>query len=147
MSPTAPVPSETPPTAPCICGRLRRATRALTRLYDEALETADLTVTQFTVLRTLSSLKAPTLTELSDATGHERSGLWRTLQPLVRSGVVTSARVPGLPGARLQLTDLGRERLDRAQPGWSEAQARVTRLLGPRRNQLIALLSEIETLV
>src|SRR5207249_3579006 len=42
-----------PVTAPCACGRLRRATRALTQLYDDAMAPSGLRVTQFSVLRAL----------------------------------------------------------------------------------------------
>ena len=52
---------------PCICGRLRRTARALTRRYDEALAPAGMTVTQFSILRTLSRLEQPTLAELANA--------------------------------------------------------------------------------
>jgi hypothetical protein len=39
----------------CACGRLRRAARALTQLYDEAMTPAGLRVTQFSLLRTLAA--------------------------------------------------------------------------------------------
>ncbi len=40
--------------AACACGRLRRASRALTQLYDDLMAPAGLRVTQFSLLRTLS---------------------------------------------------------------------------------------------
>lgn len=132
--------------APCICGRLRRATRALTRVYDEALDPSGLTVTQFTVLRALTALKTPTLAQLAASTAHEKSGLWRTLQPLIRAGAVTSGRVEGLRGARISLTPDGQARLALALPAWSAAQLKVSSVLGTRRNHMLALLSEIEAL-
>jgi len=128
--------------APCICGRLRRASRALTRHYDEALVPVGLTITQFSVLRTLSSMDRPTLVELSDRTAHEKSALWRTLQPLIRQEWV--AAEPGRV-QRFALTGVGRERLDLARPLWQAAQATVSRTLGPREAALIALLHEVET--
>ncbi len=53
--------------SPCVCGRMRRTSRALTRLYDEALEPVGLTVTQFSVLRTLSRMDRPALADLAEA--------------------------------------------------------------------------------
>jgi len=38
----------------CACGRLRRASRALTQLYDDAMIPSGLRVTQFSLLRTLA---------------------------------------------------------------------------------------------
>jgi DNA-binding MarR family transcriptional regulator len=130
---------------PCICGRLRRTSRALTRLYDEALAPIGLTVTQFSVLRTLARLDRPGLVELAEATAHEKSALWRTLQPLVRKGWVAAETDKGVRAQRLSATASGREKLADALPLWRAAQARVSETLGPREAALIALLREVET--
>lgn len=130
--------------SPCVCGRLRRASRALTRLYDEALEPAGVKVTQFAVMRTLARCDRPTLAELAEATAHEKSALWRILQPLVRQGWVETADVAGERGRRLALTAAGWSKLTEAEPYWSAAGARVSAALGPREAALIELLSEVE---
>jgi hypothetical protein len=39
--------------AACTCGRLRRASRAITQLYDDAMAATGLRITQFSVLRHL----------------------------------------------------------------------------------------------
>lgn len=129
----------------CLCGRVRRASRTLTRLYDEALQPSGLTVTQFSILRTLSRLERPTLGELSEETAHEKSGLWRTVQPLIRDGLIDAA--PDGRVQRLSLSDQGMMALVRALPLWREAQSRVDRVLGPRSRALVDLLSEVEARV
>ncbi|HEX8661025.1 MAG TPA: MarR family winged helix-turn-helix transcriptional regulator, partial [Brevundimonas sp.] len=129
---------------PCICGRLRRTSRALTRLYDEALAPVGITVTQFAVMRTLGRLDRPGLVELAEATAHEKSALWRTLQPLVKKGWVAAEAEKGARGQKLSLTAAGREKLSDALPHWRTAQARVADTLGPREAALIALLAEVE---
>ena len=130
---------------PCLCGRLRRATRTLSRLYDEALEPSGLTITQFSIMRTLTRLDHPTLGELADETSHEKSGLWRTLQPMIREGLIET----GADGRvqRVKLSDQGLMALVRAMPMWREAQRRVDRVLGPRGRALIDLLSDVEARV
>lgn len=130
---------------PCLCGRLRRASRTLTRLYDDALEPSGLTVTQFSILRTLSRLERPALSELAEETSHEKSGLWRTLQPMIRHGWVAT-EADGR-AQRLILTDQGMMALVRAMPMWREAQGRVDRVLGPRGRALIDLLADVEARV
>jgi DNA-binding MarR family transcriptional regulator len=129
---------------PCICGRLRRTSRALTRLYDEALAPVGVTVTQFSVMRTLSRLERPTLIELAEATAHEKSALWRTLQPLVKKGWIDAVSDKGERGQRLSVTAPGLEKLADAMPHWRAAQARVSETLGDRETALIALLTEVE---
>ena len=133
------------PREPCLCGRLRRASRTLTRLYDEALEPAGLTVTQFSILRTLTRLERPTLGELAEETSHEKSGLWRTLQPMIRDGLIETA-ADGR-AQRLNLSDQGLMARVRAMPMWREAQGRVDRVLGPRGRALIDLLADVEARV
>lgn len=129
---------------PCICGRLRRTSRALTRLYDEALAPVGLTVTQFSVTRTLARLEKPTLAELAEATAHEKSALWRILQPLVKKGWIAASAETGMRGQRLSVTPSGLETLNDAMPHWRAAQAKVSETLGAREAALIALLGEVE---
>lgn len=130
---------------PCVCGRLRRTSRALTRRYDEALAPIGVTVTQFSVLRTLARLDRPSLVDLAEATAHEKSALWRILQPLVRRGWIAAEVEKGARAQRLSVTPAGREGLETALPLWREAQAKVSETLGDREAALIALLKEIET--
>lgn len=135
-------------TAPCICFRVRRASRALTRLYDEALAPAGLTVTQFSVLRNSERMDGPTLSQLADYTGTERTALWRTLQPLIRQGLLTQEAGESDRTRRIRLTDAGREAVARAEPFWTESQARVESRLGEAdQRRLVALLKEVEALV
>ena len=130
---------------PCVCGRLRRTSRALTRRYDEALAPVGLTVTQFSTMRTLSRLDRPSLTQLAEIAAHEKSALWRNIQPLVRAGWIVAETDPGERGQRLSVTVSGRARLDQAMPLWRAAQAKVSDTLGANEAALIALLKEIET--
>lgn len=130
---------------PCICGRLRRTSRALTRHYDEALAPVGITITQFSVMRQLSRADRPSLVELSEITAHEKSALWRTLQPLVKKDWVSAATDEGARGQRFVLTPAGLEKLNDAMPHWRTAQARVSETLGDREAALIALLREVET--
>ena len=103
-----------------------------------------MTVTQFSVLRTLSRMQSPTLAELAETTAHEKSALWRIVQPLVRKGWIEAGARAGARGQALSLTGAGREALHVALPHWREAQARVSATLGARESELVALLGEVE---
>lgn len=130
------------PDEPCVCGRLRRTSRALTRRYDEALAPVGLTVTQFSIMRTLSRLDRPSLAELAETTAHEKSALWRTVQPLIRAGWIAADTEQR--AQRLSVTPAGREKLSDAMPLWRTAQSKVSETLGADEAALIALLKEIE---
>jgi len=89
-------------------------------------------------------MERPSLVELAEATAHEKSALWRTLQPMVRQGWVEAGTQKGVRGQKLFLTTAGLEKLSDALPHWRTAQARVAETLGEREAALIALLAEVE---
>jgi len=124
-----PMPSPSPSSPPCACGRLRRATRALTQLYDDAMAPAELRVTQFSLLSTLARSGPMRISELAAAQLLDRTALSRNLDPLV------------------ELTRPGRAALRGAMPCWERAQKQVAKRLGTSKLEaLIAMLSEVEAL-
>ena len=141
-----------PPSLPslsiaCACGRLRRASRALTQLYDDAMAPAGLRVTQFSLLRTLAREGPQRLTTLAAATLLDRTALSRTLDPLVARGLVRIVRGRDARTREAALTGAGRAAIRTATPYWNRAQARVAKRLGPERLAgLIATLGELEAL-
>ena len=72
----------------CTCFNLRKATRAVTQLFDEALKPCGLYATQFTLLAAISSQENVTITELSKTLVMDRTTLTRNLNPLQKSGWV-----------------------------------------------------------
>ena len=108
-------------TPPCACGRLRRAARALTQLYDDAMAPAGLRVTQFSVLRTLARLGAQRISDLAAAQLLDRTALSRNLDPLLERRLVKV--VPGSDARtrEVELTRAGRAALDAAMPYWRDA--------------------------
>lgn len=129
--------------SPCLCGRLRRASRKITRHYDEALAPVGLTIMQFGALRWITRLGAPSVTELAEATGHERTAMWRGLQPLMARGLVRTAEGEGAAGV-LQLTAKGTQTLKRATPLWADAQDKIAGAMGAKMDALMSALEEVE---
>jgi DNA-binding MarR family transcriptional regulator len=122
--------------ADCTCGRLRRATRRITQLYDHALLPVDLTVSQFGLLAHLYGAKmlragGLSLTVLADHLGMDPSTLTRNLKPLERRGLVADRSDPNDKRARLvTITDSGCSKLGEALPYWRRAQNQVKQALG-----------------
>src|SRR5437899_6650469 len=77
------------PSPACTCGRLRRAARALTQLYDDLMAPSGLRVTQFSLLRTLATHGTARMSALARALLLDRTALSRTLDPLVERGLVS----------------------------------------------------------
>jgi DNA-binding MarR family transcriptional regulator len=133
--------------AACTCGRLRRAARALTQLYDDAMAPSELRITQFSLLRTLSRKGALRISDLATELLLDRTALSRNLDPLVARKFV--AVTPGRDARtrEVSLTPAGAAALETAGPYWKKAQAAVTRRLGATRLEtLLQTLKEMESL-
>ena len=131
----------------CACGRLRRAARALTQLYDDAMAPAGLRVTQFSLLRTLANEGPRRITELADRQLLDRTALSRNLDPLIEKGLVAVAPGRDARTREVALTAKGTAALRRAEPYWKEAQADVAARIGVAKlDGLIATLGELELL-
>lgn len=109
-------------TSKCAAGTLRRATRSITRVYDNRLAKVGLTTTQFSILRALEKHgESVLLSELADELVFERTSLYRALEPLEREGLV--AITSGTGRAKLAaLTSKGIRRVAQALPHWTAAQ-------------------------
>jgi len=118
----------------CLCFRVRRVSRALTRLYDEALRPMDIQATQLTVLNAASLLEereAP-MGALAEILAMDLTTLSRNLDPLEASGLLRRERSEADGRVRVvRLTVKGRKTLEEALPLWREAHDRVVSVLGP----------------
>ena len=75
----------------CTCTAIRRASRAITHHYDEALRDTGLRNTQFTLLATLVQTGPIPMTRLAAFLSLERTTLTRNLKSLLRDGLVEVA--------------------------------------------------------
>lgn len=131
-------------TAKCAAGTLRRATRSITRVYDNRLANVGLTTTQFSILHALDKHEeSVALSALADELVFERTSLYRALEPLEREGLI--AITPGTGRAKLvALTPKGVRRVAQALPHWRAAQEAFLAQFGRSAwNTLAAQLVEI----
>jgi DNA-binding MarR family transcriptional regulator len=77
-----------PVSTPCLCNALRRASRPVSRLYDEELRSTGLRTTQYSLLSRLSRVGEVRQRELSGQTLLDETALTGALRPLVASGWV-----------------------------------------------------------
>jgi len=114
----------------CACFNLRRAARAVTRLYDEVLAPGGLRSTQFVALVAIEAEGNPALPRLARALGVDRSTLTRNLQPLVRRGLVELDAAKDSRISRARLTPRGLKALEASLPLWRQAQDRFEDRVG-----------------
>jgi hypothetical protein len=107
--------SDVPPLS-CACASLRRASRAVTQLYDAYLRSVGLRATQFTLLQAVARAKGITQGRLGEFLALDSTTLSR------------------------ELTVRGRREYQRVMPVWEEAQQRLRRAVGPARwSELLTL--------
>jgi len=135
------------PSPACTCGRLRRATRALTQLYDDVMAPSGLRVTQFSLLRTLSAQGSARMSDLARTLLLDRTALSRTLDPLAERGLVVITPGRDARTREVALTPAGAKAVREATAYWRRAQAQVVARVGPARiDALIATLADVEQL-
>lgn len=119
--------------AECICFRARRVSRALTRLYDEALRPLGLQATQLTLLNAIALVEeagAPT-SRLAEVLAMDATTLSRNLRPLEKDGLIRITRLKeDRRVRRVRLTPEGRRRIAEALEPWQKAQEHVVTALG-----------------
>jgi DNA-binding MarR family transcriptional regulator len=135
----------------CTCFKLRKATRAMSRLYDHHMATEGLKTTQYSLL-VRTAREALPLAELAERLGADRTTLTRNLKPLVDAGWVVLR--PGADSRQriATITDSGKAKVAAAATAWQRAQAEFEALVGrdavrALHEQLDATMSRIAPLL
>src|SRR5215471_6577787 len=128
-------PSEPPSTdalfeLPCVCQNLRRATRIVTRIYDQELKKAGLEITQFGLLLALAATGEVNQKRLSEGFVLDSTTLTRTLDRMQRRGWISVK-----PGADKRehvcsLTAAGKRQIAKAEAHWDLAESKLRKELG-----------------
>ncbi|MDE5444209.1 MarR family transcriptional regulator [Bradyrhizobium sp. CSA207] len=140
----------------CTNTALRRASRRLGQLYDEALAPTGLRGTQVSLLTQIDAMTlptnrgnaaGPTLQELASQLSLRVSGITHALTPLVRDGLVELMQ--DALDARVKhalLTSKGRTRLGKAIEHWAIANRHVEKIMGSAKTaKLRELADQIST--
>ena len=126
--------------AECACFDLRKATRAVSRMYDEFLRDKRLNITQFSLLRLIRSEKELSISTIGRYMAMDRTSITRALAPLERDGLIDSR-----PGADkririVSVTSKGRKLVENAEPEWHKAQQALMEIVGEDRWRAICTL-------
>lgn len=114
----------------CAYFHVRRATRELAGIYDEALRPHGLRGTQFTLLVAIGLLGNGTTGALAEAVSADRTTLTRTLAPLERHGLIVTRLGDDRRERVHELTEAGSERVAAATPAWRAAQRLIADGIG-----------------
>ena len=117
----------------CVCATARMAARALTRVYDRALEPAGIRTSQFSILARLLEEGPLSVTHLAGRLAMDRTTLTRDLRPLERRGLVSVSVGSDRRVRMAALTPAGNRLVDDVRPAWKQVQRDVRAELGPDR--------------
>ena len=115
---------------PCACATLRRTTRLVSQLYEEALRPRGITGPQFTLMQALKVGPGMSQNQLATVLGMDSTTLTRSLALLRKRGWVVSQPGEDRRVVRLSLTRAGERQFERALPHWESAQKRLKKALG-----------------
>ena len=118
------------PKLPCAASSVRRASRAMTQLYEQALRPHGLRATQFTILQFLSLAGEVSQGRLGAMLALDSTTLTRTLEIMLRQGWVAERRGEDRRERWLRLAKAGKTKLDQALPVWEKVQTQLQQELG-----------------
>jgi DNA-binding MarR family transcriptional regulator len=115
----------------CACSNFRRASRALTQMFDHALQPTGLRSTQLIILLEIAVARDATASQLAARLVMDPSTLARNLKLIAKRGWIknkTAAR-----GHKISLTPRGMKAIENAVPMWEQAQTAFAKGLGQKR--------------
>ncbi len=121
----------------CACSNFRKASRAVTQLFDQALEPSGLRSTQLIILLEIAVARSSTVPQLARRLVMDRSTLQRNLQPLVKRGFIKVDSSRARRSQLITLTPRGRKAVEGAVPLWNRAQSRFVQQLGQKRWRIL----------
>jgi DNA-binding MarR family transcriptional regulator len=127
----------------CYCILLRKASRRLSSLYDEALAPFGINIGQYSHLSNIRRGEPMSLTELAGVMELDRSTVGRNVKIIERLGLVETVAGEDQREALLQLSAKGRALLDVAEPVWEAVQMKIDERLGEDRTGELKQLLEV----
>lgn len=122
------------PAGLCTAAKVRRLSRQVSQIYDDALKPHGLTVGQFGLLACLSRRRGLAIGALAGQLAADASTVSRLVRPIADAGLITIRTDPAdRRSRRVWLTDAGHAARAAAQAGWQRAQELMAARLGPSR--------------
>ena len=121
----------------CIAMRIRLISRAISRIYDDALRPHGLKSGQMSILGVISLIGRAEPVEICRILHLDASTLSRNVNRMRSKGWLDASSVQDRRAHRLELTPEGDRILQKAFPAWREAQEKVGSMLGKNNTAAI----------
>lgn len=123
--------------AACACNNFRKASRAITQLFDQTLEPSGLRSTQLVILLEIAVAEPTTVPQIAKRLIMDRSTLTRNLKPLMKRGLIKAGTIRERRSQLLTLTPRGHKAVAEAVPLWHRAQTHFVQHLGQKRWRIL----------
>jgi DNA-binding MarR family transcriptional regulator len=127
---------------PCACTSIKKLSRVLGRVYDAALATSPINVTQLAVLRCIDRRKGEPLMRVAVELEMDRSSLYRALDPMVRDEWVKIRAGTNARSRTAVITSKGYRVLAKGGRQWEQVQTRVVERFG--RSEWSAFVAQVD---
>jgi DNA-binding MarR family transcriptional regulator len=114
----------------CASFNFRRTARAVTKLYDEALQSSGIRSTQFAILVAVRKAQPISMTALGQTLVIDPTTLTRSLRLLEKEGLLAVSERGEKRRRLVRVTAEGEQALARATPVWREIQERFVKTIG-----------------
>jgi DNA-binding MarR family transcriptional regulator len=117
----------------CAAFALRKTARAVTNLYDSALQPAGVRSTQFAILVAVARSQPVSIGNLSQLLLTDRTTLTRSLALMEKDGLLSISERSTMRQRFVTLSDKGRRLVARSAPLWRKVQERYVAAIGAER--------------
>jgi DNA-binding MarR family transcriptional regulator len=117
----------------CACSNFRKASRALTQLFDHALQPSGLRSTQLIILLEIAVARSTTAPQLARRLVMDPSTLARNLKLIAKKDWIKFQSGRNRRGQEISLTRQGARAIQKAVPLWRRAQSVFAKKLGEKR--------------
>ncbi len=114
----------------CLAVRVRLLGRAVTSLYDHALEEHGVSIAQINLMAALGKMGPCSPARIGEVLQLERSTVSRNLSLLIKHGWVEAVSANAKGVREVALTSSGRKKIEAVMPEWRRAQSEAADLLG-----------------
>jgi len=115
----------------CVCMNIRRASRAITKIYDQALESTGLKITQFSLLKNIDAQGPLNVSALARLVTLDRTTLVRNLKLLETAGFIENTPSDDPRERQIGITEHGRRSVGQALPHWKNVQQQIKKHVAP----------------
>lgn len=119
--------------SPCICFNLRKASRAITKIYDGMFRKAGLSAVQAAILNSIRMLGSMTVTQLAEAMATDRTTITRNLSALERDGYIKIIPGQDRRARIIVITKKGNDTSSKTMAIWTRFQKKIYKMAGKTR--------------